>query len=81
MTSNLAPAHPHVTSVAVYLALFSPLGMLGQIPMGYVIRLFPDKMGGLGLRNALVWMSIILGQPIAIFMYFHDHYVKFVAVK
>ncbi len=54
--------------------------MLGQIPMSYVIRLFPDKMGGLGLRNALVWMSIILGQPIAIFMYFHDYYVKNIAI-
>ena len=49
--------------------------------MGFVIRLFPAKMGGLGLRNALVWMSIIMGQPIAIFMYFHDYYVKNVAVK
>jgi len=74
--------HEFLVSVPLNMfRLWSFMGMLGQIPMGYVIRLFPDKMGGLGLRNALVWMSIILGQPIAIFMYFHDHYVKFVAVK
>ncbi len=27
------------------------------------------------IGNIIVWVSIILGQPLAILMYMHDHYI------
>ncbi|PAA71768.1 hypothetical protein BOX15_Mlig000493g1, partial [Macrostomum lignano] len=28
------------------------------------------------LGNMAVWLSLIIGQPLAIIMYFHDYYVS-----
>jgi diacylglycerol O-acyltransferase-1 len=47
-------------------------GMLSQIPLAMVTSL--DIMRGQP-GNVVVWVSIILGQPIAILMYMHDYYL------
>jgi diacylglycerol O-acyltransferase-1 len=47
-------------------------GMLAQIPLSFVT----DKLiGGGRAGNIVVWLSLILGQPMAILMYVHDWYL------
>lgn len=47
------------------------LAMMGQVPLGILtdFRIFRGQVG-----NIIVWLSIILGQPVAILMYLHDFY-------
>ncbi len=45
--------------------------LLFQIPLAYFVGRF--LRGNYG--NAAVWMSLIIGQPIAVLMYVHDYYV------
>jgi hypothetical protein len=35
----------------------------------------PNLLGGGKLGNIIVWLSVILGQPLCILMYFHDWYL------
>lgn len=42
-----------------------------QIPFSWFVSRF--LQGNYG--NAAVWMSLIIGQPIAVLMYVHDYYV------
>lgn len=42
-----------------------------QIPLAWFVSKF--LRGNYG--NAAVWMSLIIGQPIAVLMYVHDYYV------
>lgn len=45
--------------------------MLGQVPFSlFVSKYLHGKYG-----NMAVWLSLILGQPIAIFAYVHDYYI------
>ena len=44
---------------------------LVQIPLAWFVSKF--LRGNYG--NAAVWMSLIIGQPIAVLMYVHDYYV------
>jgi diacylglycerol O-acyltransferase 1 len=47
------------------------MGMLAQIPIAaFVSKFFKGRLG-----NMAVWISLIIGQPLAILMYFHDYYV------
>jgi len=42
-----------------------------QIPLAVLTqKYFSGKSG-----NMIVWMSLIIGQPVAILMYYHDYYV------
>lgn len=43
-----------------------------QVPLA-VITSLPMTKGQLG--NVVVWISIVLGQPLAILMYMHDYYL------
>ena len=46
-----------------------------QIPMMFVsfqAKIYVGKRAG----NLLVWMSLILGQPLALMMYYHDFVVE-----
>ena len=37
---------------------------------------FTQKIvGGGKYGNMVVWMSLIIGQPVAMLMYYHDYYV------
>ena len=55
----------------VTITLFETCATRLQIPFAmFVDRFLDGKMG-----NMAVWMSLIIGQPIAILMYYHDYYV------
>lgn len=47
------------------------MAMLGQVPFALFVKKYLDGKYG----NMAVWMSLIIGQPIAILMYYHDYYV------
>ena len=42
-----------------------------QVPLAYITS-FRSMRGQIG--NVIVWISIVLGQPLAIVMYMHDYY-------
>ncbi|KTF77164.1 hypothetical protein cypCar_00040023 [Cyprinus carpio] len=64
--------HEYLVSVPLKMfRLWAFLGMMAQIPLAYFVGRF--LRGNYG--NAAVWMSLIIGQPIAVLMYFHDYYV------
>ncbi|OWA50350.1 Diacylglycerol O-acyltransferase 1 [Hypsibius exemplaris] len=64
--------HEYIVSVPLRIfRLWSFMGMLSQIPIAaFVSRYLKGPYG-----NMAVWMSLIIGQPLAILMYFHDYYV------
>ena len=35
-----------------------------------------EKVLGPRFGNALVWLSLIVGQPLAVMMYYHDYVVE-----
>lgn len=42
-----------------------------QIPLAWIVsRFFQGNYG-----NAAVWLTLIIGQPVAVLMYVHDYYV------
>ncbi|XP_057211138.1 diacylglycerol O-acyltransferase 1a [Triplophysa rosa] len=64
--------HEYLVSVPLKMfRLWAFLGMMSQIPLAYFVGRF--LRGNYG--NAAVWMSLIIGQPVAILMYVHDYYV------
>ncbi|XP_069738135.1 diacylglycerol O-acyltransferase 1 [Phaenicophaeus curvirostris] len=70
----LASAFFHEYLVSVPLRMFrlwAFMGMAAQIPLAWFVSKF--LRGNYG--NAAVWMSLIIGQPIAVLMYVHDYYV------
>ncbi|XP_058686065.1 diacylglycerol O-acyltransferase 1 isoform X2 [Poecile atricapillus] len=70
----LASAFFHEYLVSVPLRMFrlwAFMGMAAQIPLAWLVSRFLRGPYG----NAAVWMSLILGQPIAVLMYVHDYYV------
>ena len=42
-----------------------------QVPLAYITS-FRSMRGQIG--NVIVWISIVMGQPLAIVMYMHDYY-------
>lgn len=45
--------------------------MCSQIPLAWIVgRFFQGNYG-----NAAVWVTLIIGQPVAVLMYVHDYYV------
>ncbi|KAF1610954.1 UNVERIFIED_CONTAM: Diacylglycerol O-acyltransferase 1, partial [Eudyptes pachyrhynchus] len=70
----LASAFFHEYLVSVPLKMFrlwAFMGMAAQVPLAWFVSKF--LRGNYG--NAAVWMSLIIGQPIAVLMYVHDYYV------
>uniref|UniRef100_A0A8D0HI15 O-acyltransferase n=1 Tax=Sphenodon punctatus TaxID=8508 RepID=A0A8D0HI15_SPHPU len=70
----LASAFFHEYLVSVPLKMFrlwAFMGMMAQIPLAWFVGRF--LRGNYG--NAAVWISLIIGQPIAVLMYVHDYYV------
>ncbi|KAJ7360634.1 Diacylglycerol O-acyltransferase 1 [Desmophyllum pertusum] len=67
----------HELLVSVPLRLFrlwAFLAMLSQVPLHLFVKNFLGSYPNYG--NVVVWLSIILGQPLAILSYFHDYYVS-----
>ena len=46
-------------------------GMIMQVPYAVFVSKFLSGNYG----NIAVWISLILGQPVAILMYYHDYFV------
>ncbi|XP_025120526.2 diacylglycerol O-acyltransferase 1 isoform X5 [Bubalus bubalis] len=70
----LASAFFHEYLVSIPLRMFrlwAFTGMMAQIPLAWIVgRFFRGNYG-----NAAVWLSLIIGQPVAVLMYVHDYYV------
>ncbi|KAL6744257.1 hypothetical protein Aduo_017210 [Ancylostoma duodenale] len=65
--------HEYLVSVPLHMfRLWAYYGMMAQIPLSFVTD-YIVKGGRAG--NVIVWLSLILGQPLAILMYVHDWYV------
>ncbi|XP_006879479.1 PREDICTED: diacylglycerol O-acyltransferase 1 [Elephantulus edwardii] len=70
----LASAFFHEYLVSIPLRMFrlwAFTGMMVQIPLAWVTSRF--ILGNYG--NAVVWLTLIIGQPVAVLMYVHDYYV------
>ncbi|XP_062847777.1 diacylglycerol O-acyltransferase 1b [Trichomycterus rosablanca] len=64
--------HEYLVSVPLRMfRLWAFMGMMAQLPLAWVVGRF--LRGNYG--NAAVWLSLIIGQPIAVLMYVHDYYV------
>ncbi|ETN68334.1 MBOAT family protein [Necator americanus] len=65
--------HEYLVSVPLHMfRLWAYYGMMAQIPLSFITD-YIVKGGRAG--NVIVWLSLILGQPLAILMYVHDWYV------
>uniref|UniRef100_A0A8B9LFX1 O-acyltransferase n=1 Tax=Astyanax mexicanus TaxID=7994 RepID=A0A8B9LFX1_ASTMX len=63
--------HEYLVSVPLRMfRLWAFMGMMAQIPLAWFVGRF--LRGNYG--NAAVWLSLIIGQPIAVLMYVHDYY-------
>ena len=56
------------------------LGMVCQIPLMEISKTAQKYMGNRG-GNVVVWMSLIIGQPLAVLMYYHDFVVEHYGAK
>ncbi|XP_076846702.1 diacylglycerol O-acyltransferase 1b [Brachyhypopomus gauderio] len=64
--------HEYLVSVPLRMfRLWAFMGMMAQLPLAWVVSRY--LRGNYG--NAAVWLSLIIGQPIAVLMYVHDFYV------
>ncbi|XP_058515450.1 diacylglycerol O-acyltransferase 1 isoform X2 [Ochotona princeps] len=70
----LASAFFHEYLVSIPLRMFrlwAFTGMMAQLPLAWLVgRFFRGNYG-----NAAVWLTLIIGQPVAVLMYVHDYYV------
>lgn len=67
--------HEYLVSVPLKtFKIWAFMGMMAQIPLSFVSK-FMEKQYGPRWGNMVVWASIILGQPLAIMMYYHDYVI------
>jgi diacylglycerol O-acyltransferase 1 len=66
--------HEYLVSIPLRMfRLWSFFGMIMQIPFAAFVQKFLHGNYG----NMAVWISLIIGQPIAILMYIHDYYIDY----
>ncbi|XP_076821748.1 diacylglycerol O-acyltransferase 1-like isoform X2 [Clavelina lepadiformis] len=73
----LLSAFFHEYLVSIPLQMFRTwafLGMASQIPLSHVTQVVSKRLSG-NYGNMIVWMSLILGQPVAILAYVYYYYV------
>uniref|UniRef100_A0A1I7YW54 Diacylglycerol O-acyltransferase 1 n=1 Tax=Steinernema glaseri TaxID=37863 RepID=A0A1I7YW54_9BILA len=64
--------HEYLVSVPLHMfRLWAYYGMMAQVPLGLITDYI---LHGGRAGNVVVWLSLILGQPMAILMYVHDWY-------
>ncbi|XP_054748945.1 diacylglycerol O-acyltransferase 1-like [Lytechinus pictus] len=69
--------HEYLVSIPLQMfRLWAFWGMMAQLPLA---KLTSNVKGHWG--NILVWLSLIIGQPVALLMYFHDYYVMHAATN
>lgn len=66
--------HEYIISIPLRMfRLWSFMGMLSQLPLSVVVHKYlPGSYG-----NMAIWLSLIIGQPLAVFMYIHDYYIDY----
>ncbi|XP_033626519.1 diacylglycerol O-acyltransferase 1-like [Asterias rubens] len=65
--------HEYLLSVPLHMfRLWGFMGMIMQIPLAMFVSAFLSGF----TANMAVWVSIIIGQPIAVLMYVHDYYIE-----
>ncbi|XP_003463783.2 diacylglycerol O-acyltransferase 1 isoform X2 [Cavia porcellus] len=64
--------HEYVLSIPLRMfRLWAFTAMIAQVPLAWIVgRFFQGNYG-----NAAVWLTLIIGQPMAVLMYVHDYYV------
>ncbi|XP_023344418.1 diacylglycerol O-acyltransferase 1 [Eurytemora carolleeae] len=68
--------HEYLISVPLRVfKIWAFLGMMVQAPLFPFTR-FIQKRVGPRMGNIMVWVSLILGQPLAVMMYYHDFVVE-----
>uniref|UniRef100_A0A3Q3A7W2 O-acyltransferase n=1 Tax=Kryptolebias marmoratus TaxID=37003 RepID=A0A3Q3A7W2_KRYMA len=64
--------HEYLVSIPLKMfRLWAFMGMMAQVPLAWFVGRYLNGNNG----NAAVWMSLIIGQPVAVLMYVHDYYV------
>lgn len=64
--------HEYLVSVPLKLfRMWAFTGMLIQLPMARFVSSYFNN----NFANVAVWVSLIIGQPLCILMYYHDYYV------
>ncbi|XP_026468476.1 diacylglycerol O-acyltransferase 1 [Ctenocephalides felis] len=67
--------HEYLVSVPLKtFQIWAFTGMMAQIPLSFISRFMEINVGP-RWGNIVVWSSIILGQPLAIMMYYHDYMI------
>ncbi|CAB3231036.1 unnamed protein product [Arctia plantaginis] len=65
--------HEYLVSVPLQMfRIWAFLGMMAQPPLAVISRIAEKRLGP-RYGNIMVWSSLILGQPLAIMMYYHDY--------
>uniref|UniRef100_A0A3Q3XE00 O-acyltransferase n=1 Tax=Mola mola TaxID=94237 RepID=A0A3Q3XE00_MOLML len=64
--------HEYLVSIPLKMfRLWAFMGMMAQVPLAWFVSRFLNGNYG----NVAVWISLIIGQPVAVLMYVHDYYV------
>ncbi|CAF0921497.1 unnamed protein product [Brachionus calyciflorus] len=70
--------HEYLVSIPLRMfRIWAFLGMIVQIPFAVFVKKFLHGNYG----NMAVWVSLIIGQPIAVMMYIHDYYIDYFKVS
>ncbi|KAJ2953643.1 hypothetical protein O0L34_g1255 [Tuta absoluta] len=73
--------HEYLVSVPLQMfRIWAFLGMMSQPPLSFISRWVELRLGA-RWGNLIVWSSLILGQPLAIMMYYHDYAVSHYATN
>ncbi|XP_053621254.1 diacylglycerol O-acyltransferase 1 isoform X2 [Plodia interpunctella] len=65
--------HEYLVSVPLQMfRIWAFLGMMAQPPLGVLSRAAQRRLGA-RWGNLIVWSALILGQPLALMMYYHDY--------
>ena len=68
--------HEYIVSIPLQMfKAYAFLGMVCQIPLLKISKAVQEQFGDRG-GNVIVWMSLIIGQPLALLMYYHDFVVE-----
>lgn len=68
--------HEYLVAVPLQrLRYWAFLAMLMQVPLSYITKLIAKRYSPM-VGNMLVWISLIIGQPIAILLYVYDYYAS-----
>lgn len=64
--------HEYLVSVPLKMfRMWAFMGMLMQLPLARFVSAYFNS----SFANVAVWLSLIIGQPLCILMYYHDYYI------